>query len=313
MYVDELCDGLRDAYHEALKFSDASHQRNKRLYDRRANVHRYKVGDSVLVHRAAVKRGEYDKFRRPWVPAVVEAVKGDVFLRVRLEDGKVISVHHNKLKPRTFSAVEADVGRPAHGRQTQATSAEVSIESAREDSPYGAVQLRDSGRTGVTLGDGVGEAVSQSGSLVTSGPCPVSVGGETSGPLAGDLSHSPTVPRPVSATGETGGAVTGDPLPSSSAAHSDSGSVTHSRSPSILGDSSSAGDAVSEPVHLPASASALIGAPVSELGSLPGETVVSGDAHSSELDSRVNVPRRSSRKTKPVDRFVLRLILSESC
>ena len=77
------------------------------------------------------------------MPAVVEAVKGDVFLRVRLEDGKVISVHHNKLKPRTFSAVEADVGRPAHGRQTQATSAEVSIESAREDSPYGAVQLRD--------------------------------------------------------------------------------------------------------------------------------------------------------------------------
>ena len=70
-YVDDLCVGLRDAYREALKFSDASHRRNKRLYDQRANVHQYRVGDSVMIHRAAAKRGEYttssrDPGRPPW-------------------------------------------------------------------------------------------------------------------------------------------------------------------------------------------------------------------------------------------------------
>ena len=109
-YVDDLCAGLRDAYREALKLSDASHQRNKRLYDQKVNCYRYKVGDHVMVHRAAARRGEYHKFRRPWLPAIVVAVRGDLHFRVRLEDGKILGVHHNKLKPR---------GSPAPGAGAQ--------------------------------------------------------------------------------------------------------------------------------------------------------------------------------------------------
>ena len=98
-YIDDLCAGLRDAYREALKQSDVSHRRNKRRYDSKVSSHSYKVGDRVMVYRQAVKRGEYHKFRRPWIPAVIEAVKGDLHYRVKLGDGKIIGVHHNKLKP----------------------------------------------------------------------------------------------------------------------------------------------------------------------------------------------------------------------
>ena len=61
-----------------------------------------------MVHRAAAKRGEYHKFRRPWIPAVIEAVKGDLHYRVKLGDGKILGVHHNKLKFRRSTVPVSD-------------------------------------------------------------------------------------------------------------------------------------------------------------------------------------------------------------
>ena len=99
-YVDELCAGLRDAYRDAIRMSDASNSRNKALYDRKLNTFTYRNGDPVMLYRNVARRGEYYKFVRPWKPAVVVSSIGDLNYRVRLEDGKMLSVHHNRLKPR---------------------------------------------------------------------------------------------------------------------------------------------------------------------------------------------------------------------
>ena len=42
-YIDELCEGLRTAYREAIQISDARHQLNKRLYERKLNFYHYGV------------------------------------------------------------------------------------------------------------------------------------------------------------------------------------------------------------------------------------------------------------------------------
>ena len=314
-YVDELCDGLRDAYREALKSSDASHQRNKRLYDRRAHVHQYKVGDPVLVHRAAAKRGEYYKFRRPWVPAVVEAVKGDVYLRVRLEDGKIIGVHHNKLKPRVVSAVDADASQPVRSRQTQAGTA-ASVESDRVDSPHCTAQSGDSHGAGVTRSDTVEEV----GSDLTLGDV-----GETGGRLSGSLTAAvpvtvsrgpggvvleappsfPAVQGSVPMSGETSSPLAVDPPGSFAVPRLDSSAGAtpdHSQSMSDV-------CATDDPVQQSTTVSVPMSAPMQD--SMPESSVSGTDAHSPPLDARSAIPRRSSRKTKPPDRLVLRFF-SES-
>ena len=98
-YIDCLCEGLRAAHHQALKFSDAGHRRNKRLYDEKCRTFQHAVGDQVMLFCAVAKKGEYHKFARPWKPAVIVSRKGDLYYRVRLENGRTVNVNHNRLKP----------------------------------------------------------------------------------------------------------------------------------------------------------------------------------------------------------------------
>ena len=101
-YIDELCEGLRTVYREAIRISDARHQLNKRLYERKLNSFNYSVGDRVWLFRRVAGKGEYHKFLRPWKPAVVVAKRGELNYRVRTDDGKMLCVHHNRLKPNTI-------------------------------------------------------------------------------------------------------------------------------------------------------------------------------------------------------------------
>lgn len=100
-YIDELCAGLRTVYSEAIRISDGRHRQNKQLYDRKLNTFHYNAGDRAMLFRGIAKRGEYHKFLRPWKPVVIVARRGDLNYRVRLEDGKMLCVHHNRLKPCT--------------------------------------------------------------------------------------------------------------------------------------------------------------------------------------------------------------------
>ena len=103
-YVDKLCAGLRTSYREAIRMSHNSNSKNKRLYEKRLNTFSYQVGDRVSLFKNVPKRGEYYKFVRPWKPAVIVSIHGELNYSVRLEDtGKILRAHHNRLKSRQYS------------------------------------------------------------------------------------------------------------------------------------------------------------------------------------------------------------------
>lgn len=112
-YVDQLCDGLRNVYREAIQMSDLSSARNRTLYDRKINAFSYSSGDHVMLHRSVARRGEYYKFVRPWRPAVIVSQCGELNYRIRMEDGKMLLVHHNRLKPRHVPSPFPGDGLPA--------------------------------------------------------------------------------------------------------------------------------------------------------------------------------------------------------
>ena len=129
-YVDRLCNSLRVAHRFALRASDKRHQKNKKLYDRKANDETYSPGDHVFLFRNVVPRGQYYKFVRPWKRAVVVCRLGDLNYRVRLEGTrKAVVVHHNRLKPAPR--------KPADLRLTPVPTAESGGCKPRDDDPNG--------------------------------------------------------------------------------------------------------------------------------------------------------------------------------
>ena len=100
-YVDKLCAGLRSAYREAIRMSHSSNARNKQFYEKKLNTFSFQIGDKVSLFKNVPKRGEYYKFVRPWKPAVIVSIHGELNYTIRLEGtGKILRVHHNRLKPR---------------------------------------------------------------------------------------------------------------------------------------------------------------------------------------------------------------------
>ena len=77
-YVDKLCAGLRTAYREAIRMSHSSNARNKRIYEKKLNTFSYQIGDKVSLFKNVPKRGEYYKFVRPWMPAVIVSIHGEL-------------------------------------------------------------------------------------------------------------------------------------------------------------------------------------------------------------------------------------------
>ena len=97
-YFDRLRESLRLFHEKALRRSDARHSINKRAYDRKINELEYDVGETVLLHRAVVPRGQYYKFLLPYKRAVILDKLGPLNYRVRPEGArKTITVHHNRL------------------------------------------------------------------------------------------------------------------------------------------------------------------------------------------------------------------------
>ena len=130
-YVDRLCSGLRRAYRFAIHRSDQSNARNKQLYERRLNEFAYQPGDPVFLLNRVPRKGEYYKFVRPWKAATVQAKVGDLNYRIRVEDsGKLLLVHHNRLKPRSLhrSLVASDHGsEDVDGRGSVASAAPAAL------------------------------------------------------------------------------------------------------------------------------------------------------------------------------------------
>ena len=112
-YVDKLREGLREAYKQAIRISNASHEKNKHLYDRKLNTFEHKAGDKALLFRKVVKRGEFYKFLRPWWPITIVQKRGDLNNIIRTDGEKMLTVHHNRLRPSNMrDSMERDADNP---------------------------------------------------------------------------------------------------------------------------------------------------------------------------------------------------------
>jgi hypothetical protein len=64
--LENLNSSLRKAYKLVRRNNRKSHQVNKRYYDRRAKMRKFKVGDIVYLFNPAKKPGQCPKFRKLW-------------------------------------------------------------------------------------------------------------------------------------------------------------------------------------------------------------------------------------------------------
>ena len=250
-YIDGLCAGLRDAYRQALKFSDAGHRRNKRLYDQKSRTFHFAEGDRVMLFCAVAKKGEYHKFLRPWKPAIVVSRKGEVYYRVRLESGKVVSVHHNRLKPHRSPPLagqhraQDEVSSDGHVPPTAATGAgrpdSLRAESLPDDTPPPAPD-------GV-VGPDLGVSRSPEGDDCTGGPLSLTGSGE-SAPSGVHDCDDPVPDDPVGEHVQSGGlsSVEVDAMGSEAGAEGCLAEPTDPDTAGGLGPQPDPGDGVEPPV-----------------------------------------------------------------
>jgi len=64
--LENLKASLNAAYKYVNKSNKNSHQDNKRLYDRRAKLRKFKFGDIVYLYSPVMKPGLSRKFNKPW-------------------------------------------------------------------------------------------------------------------------------------------------------------------------------------------------------------------------------------------------------
>lgn len=120
-YLDELRESLKAIHHDALAASHRSHSRNQSYYEQKLNEFKYQPGQVVRLHRAAVPRGEYYKFTRPYKKAKILAQVGPLNYRVRVTGkSRPVIVHHNRLSPcASVDVSEGEVGPAIRGQRRE--------------------------------------------------------------------------------------------------------------------------------------------------------------------------------------------------
>ena len=90
---------LNLAYKLIAEANRKSHQNNKRLYDRRAKVRKFKENDLVYLYNPAKKPGLTRKFHRPWAgPFKVITKISDLNYKIVDQNNKQQVVHVNRMK-----------------------------------------------------------------------------------------------------------------------------------------------------------------------------------------------------------------------
>ena len=64
--LKNLKTSLKTAYKSVAKANRMSHRNNKKLYDRKAKLRNFQVGEFVYLYNPAMKPGRSRKFYRPW-------------------------------------------------------------------------------------------------------------------------------------------------------------------------------------------------------------------------------------------------------
>jgi hypothetical protein len=106
---------LKKAYQFVKKNNRKSHLNNKRLYDRKAKLESFEIGDLVYLYIPAKKPGLCHKFHKPWPgPFKVTAKLSDLNYEIISLCGKKF-VHINRLK----RAYSEDMWEPKTDQKTK--------------------------------------------------------------------------------------------------------------------------------------------------------------------------------------------------
>ena len=135
-YLDRLKESLKAIHHDALSASQKSHARNKAFYEKKMNEFSFVKGQTVRLHKAAVPKGQYYKFTRPYKRAKIISQVGPLNYRVKVEGrDRPILVHHNRLSPCETDSKPAEVvsGRVL-GRPTDSNARGVRSSHSKGDS-----------------------------------------------------------------------------------------------------------------------------------------------------------------------------------
>jgi hypothetical protein len=97
--LDSLKSSLKLAYESVRKANRKSHLNNKRLYDRKAKLRSFEIGDLVYLYNPARKPGQCQKFHKPWTgPFKVTAKLSELNYEILSLNHKKQIVHVNRLK-----------------------------------------------------------------------------------------------------------------------------------------------------------------------------------------------------------------------
>ena len=97
--LENLKSSLKFAYESVKKANRKSHLNNKRLYDRKAKLRSFEIGDLVYLYNPARKPGQCHKFHKPWTgPFKVTAKISDLNYEIVSLNHKKQIVHINRLK-----------------------------------------------------------------------------------------------------------------------------------------------------------------------------------------------------------------------
>ena len=98
--LENLKSSLKLAYKAVAQNNRISHLNNKRLYDRKAKLRSFEVGELVYLYVPAMKPGLSRKFHKYWTgPCKVTAKLSDLNYEVTDRGNKKQIVHINRLKP----------------------------------------------------------------------------------------------------------------------------------------------------------------------------------------------------------------------
>ena len=97
--MESLKASLNAAYTYVSKSNKKIHQDNKRLYDRRAKLRKFKFGDIVYLYSPAMKPGLSRKFNKPWSgPHNLTRVVTRLNYEIVNQNNKKLTVHINRRK-----------------------------------------------------------------------------------------------------------------------------------------------------------------------------------------------------------------------
>jgi hypothetical protein len=98
--LENLKPSLQSAYKIAGVKIRKAHDTNKKFYDRKATIRKFKVGEQVFLYNPARKQHSSKKFWSPWKGKfrVIEQLPNKLNYRIRDTRGKEFVVHVNQLQ-----------------------------------------------------------------------------------------------------------------------------------------------------------------------------------------------------------------------